>query len=429
MEEDTEGLKTLIKQRNQRPCYARTISLEFSCTDHSNPVSTQRKRRLSKKNSRKKSNEISDQSAGSENELDDIQSLADSLGDCTLNLETNEAKDKWCGSSSSSDSEYYSANESLNSDTFSDGSTSQIRDNLSELDFLLYSDSGNTNSDSDSDSAFCSVNSSQHVPIKEKVRERQFSQSNQRAPSKKQKRKKRLRSKITYLDSLPFSGLENFECCVSDVKNEITESVDQIPVMKSVPSLSDLCLLAAKNVDTKNTQTNVPYKIRQIFKESGVKKNLQKFQLSSMYRHLTYCEQKDLFEQNYLYTSERNEDSHQPKVPIPRRNIWDVCLNYHTFINTGYNGSVPTCYIPYTHCSHDRYAHPHDSYYWDLFMISRQCLSGNICVCVCFSMCVFSVCLCVFFSTLCVCVFQCICVYLFVSVCVCVHVCVSVCVG
>ncbi|CAG2196136.1 unnamed protein product [Mytilus edulis] len=109
-----------------------------------------------------------------------------------------------------------------------------------------------------------------------------------RAPSKKQKRKRRFKSKTYWSDCYPLPYIDdNLE--LSGVKEDIHES--DLSVRKKVPSLAELCLMSSKGlVSESNTLCKA---FRKLYRDMFTETTLHKNQLKWLFYVLSCLEQEE----------------------------------------------------------------------------------------------------------------------------------------
>ncbi|XP_052078553.1 uncharacterized protein LOC127716403 [Mytilus californianus] len=261
MEEDAEGLDRLIKQKKCRPKYARIISMEFSKNELHQTSDSRKKHRT---------------------------------GAHSNQMEVNPDED-------SDGSEYYSAEEEF---LFTSSSSSISTDDESVETGPL---------DQSSDSVFdslqssCSSNFSQadtpHLSSQIKT-----TQERQRAPSKKQKRKRKKSGNVTGFGYLPFCNIESFDIELSELREEIVDL--ETNIQKAVPSLVELSISASKRLAKTHSFINVPKSIKRILQIGNSSHSFRQLQLDYLF--------------NVLEVSHINQDYDKETSVnlLPHRNIW-----------------------------------------------------------------------------------------------------------
>ncbi|XP_062577940.1 uncharacterized protein LOC134239820, partial [Saccostrea cucullata] len=255
MDENEDLLKDLIKHAKKRPEYARMVSWEFK---NETKMPNRKKKQLQKES-------LKEQEAS----------------------KAKEEKDKKFSSSSAqkeefdSESSYYSAEEGMDSEE----STGSLEEAVDEIN--LQNEVGFMN--------FPSQTNTRH-----------------RAPSKKQKRKRRYQ--MTYCDQiLPFMN------CGLSIEEDIQEVVSeiqgkQITVLREVPSLSFLCIKMLRGV--RFPSDSMPHLIKSQIYGANTDLQFKKFQYGWLLNMLAFVEKK---EENYLYWERKpgfNEFSQVSTLPM-----------------------------------------------------------------------------------------------------------------
>lgn len=287
MEEDAEGLDSLIKQKKCRPKYARIISMEFSKNELHQTSESRKKHR----------------SGGHSNQV-------------VANLDED-----------SDGSEYYSAEEEF----LLTSSSSSISTDDESVDTL----------DQSSDSVFdslqssCSSNFSQadtpHSQIKS-------TQERQRAPSKKQKRKRKQSGNATGghtgFGYLPFCNIESFDIELSELREEIVDL--ETNILKPVPSLVELCISASKRLAKTHSFINVPKSIKRILQLGSSSHSFRQLQLDYLFNVLEASHTSII----HVYDKDKSVNL------LPHRNIWSIgCGVDESFFDDIVQGSKSSSYF------------------------------------------------------------------------------------
>ncbi|XP_076071492.1 uncharacterized protein LOC143042883 isoform X1 [Mytilus galloprovincialis] len=287
MEEDAEGLDSLIKQKKCRPKYARIISMEFSKNELHQTSELRKKHR----------------SGGHSNQM-----VANLDGD-------------------SDGSEYYSAEEEF---LFTSSSSSISTDDESVETLDQSSDSV-----FDSLQSSCSSNFSQadtpHSQIKS-------TQERQRAPSKKQKRKRKQSGNATGGPSgfgyLPFCNIESFDIELSELREEIVDL--ETNILKPVPSLVELCISASKRLAKTHSFINVPKSIKRILQLGSSSHSFRQLQLDYLFNVLEASHTSII----HVYDKDKSVNL------LPHRNIWSIgCGVDESFFDDIVQGSKSSSYF------------------------------------------------------------------------------------
>lgn len=251
MEEDTTGLKTLISHRRHRPSYTRVISQEFS---QESVAQEKRGKRKAQQHS-SKSTELSDSFNSSASETENF------------NQEDNVFDDE---NDNTDDSEYFSAEEN----PVPDDNTNLINCNVSPS--LCTS---NSSSEGDLEASIKDINRYENNDSLYTVIDKSAHGIHKRAPSKKQKRKRRelkASNSTCLLQELPFYDVGG------------VEDPGSVHIDKEIPSLYTMCVkVLTKNSRKLHKRFIIPRSIRQdIGKEAlfhnekviGLNKYLAKFE-------------------------------------------------------------------------------------------------------------------------------------------------------
>ncbi|XP_061165316.1 uncharacterized protein LOC133174252 [Saccostrea echinata] len=210
MEEDKTGLKILITQRRHRPSYTRVISQEFS--QKTEIVGKSRRRRKSQQNACKSLSDLSDSFSSSNSDTNDIYQEFRKPSDECSTLSENDQSDE---------SEYFSAEENLVA----------VHDVNQDNNATLLSNTCSSKKDEDVETVLQEVhvyeNDFSFFTTEDKNRNGIY----KRAPSKKQKRKRRqFQCNSSVFKELPFYD------------SDILEDPVTIYVHKEIPSLYSLCV-------------------------------------------------------------------------------------------------------------------------------------------------------------------------------------------
>ena len=246
---------------------------------------------------------------------------------------------------SSDDSEYYSAEE----DDDNQSETSS-KDTLSES-FA-----------SSADSVFQSV-SNEGASLAD-VQINKQDNTRHRAPSKRQKRRKR-KTDVNN-DFLPFYELDDvlfsFTECYKDIQNQ-----SDVEVLRLVPSLAEICIHNIHRHKKMHTKTNtvVPKPLKNLVVQQALKVKLQKIQMTwliTLLSHFNICNSKGKSETNLLdyyrllYCD--NEDDYDAKrnifVDMHTRNVWNFEPFEHNDRVDPYIGSKVSSFLPYLCALGDR---------------------------------------------------------------------------
>ena len=325
-EVETTGLKELIKHHRSRPSYARMISWEFSKSG-SDQITQPRRRRRSKRN--KSGNSLVEEGdgklgpQGEENDGEEDDAFID--------------KDGIENASSTDDSEYHSAEEHLTDSDPISRSSSISDSEVSELAASFQTCRTNDEVMDESESVGDFRN-----PVVDSERKR--------APSKKQKRKRK-KSRLSdgthfFLDDLPFANFQEFDI-VED------ESMDNVCVLKPVPSLLDLCMQACRNLNS-DAKSIMPRSLKSSMSGTSSKFHLEKTQLSWLYSLLTDIEVHfdDLIGTNKVKHWDGGFGVYEKNLYIPSRNVWTI-HHYHNRLGAVNPGNDDVSYkaglLPFTH--------------------------------------------------------------------------------
>ncbi|XP_071087347.1 uncharacterized protein [Haliotis cracherodii] len=304
MEEDL-ALGRLVAQRKQRPVFARMISWEI--TPHEAPGGT----------------------------TCDQVSNSDSAGDASSE---NEAKGD--NSNDSDESEYFSAEERT---SLSDSDTdllNQSTDNKAIGEAALVS-SDNT------DSVFDSVDNNSN----------QTQVGRDRAPSKKQKKRRKDRLKmqsILYADyDAPFRNVENIDFEVADLVGYSDEN--SRPNIRNVPTLFELCICSISTKGTRQKRqstSSMPRPMKHVLYERRRDQAFTSIQLSWLYRLLAYIE--------------KQEAACKSTCTLKARNIWndDYCAQ------EDYTGGEVTSILPYSYINYKRTYYSHTGWHHPFYRLS-----------------------------------------------------------
>jgi hypothetical protein len=300
MEEDTEGLDRLIKQKKSRPSYARIISMEFT-RNVSNPNTDPKKKYKGPCQSK-------------------------NLDECDQSLAMSVAQPD------SDDSEYYSAEEFI----FSSSSSSTSSDDESTTTYLDQSSDSvfdslqsSTNSSSFFDSVETQTNFSSSCSMSQSERHR--------APSKKQKRKRKKSGNPIDNYSLPFCSGDVFDMELNEVKEEIDEKDTNI--LKPVPTLVELSVIASKRLSKSHPHINIPKTIRRVLQLGNSAHSLRQQQLDCLFEVLELSNKLKMYHDSYRFTKANN------LTTLPYRNIWSIDNGSNK--NYEYQGSQSSSYLPY----------------------------------------------------------------------------------
>ncbi|CAC5358338.1 unnamed protein product [Mytilus coruscus] len=240
----------------------------------------------------------------------------------------------------------------VNPDEDSDGSEYYS----AEEEFLFTSSSSSISSDDESvetgpldqssDSVFdslqssCSSNFTQaDTPhLSSQIRS---TQERQRAPSKKQKRKRKQSGNATAGNTgfgyLPFCNIESFDIELSELREEIVDL--ETNILKAVPSLVELCISASKRLAKTHSFINVPKSIKRILQIGNSSHSFRQLQLDYLLNVLEAT--------HMTYDSSHVHDYNKLSVNLlPHRNIWSSgCGIDESLFDEQVQGSKPSSYF------------------------------------------------------------------------------------
>ncbi|XP_062577216.1 uncharacterized protein LOC134239077 [Saccostrea cucullata] len=281
MEEDKTGLKILITQRRQRPSYTRVISQEFS--QETEIVGKSRRRRRSQQNVCKSSSDLSSSLSSSNSDTDN---------NCQEYRKLSEEHDTLSENDKSDDSEYFSAEENF-----------EIKQ---DNNAVLSSNSCSSKEEEDPGIVLLEINEHRNDFSLFNIEDTDRNDIHKRAPSKKQKRKRRLLQNVcSLLKELPFYDMDTLD---DPVKT-------QVP--KGIPSLYSLCVkMLSRNKKLGTRRCMIPISLRQeINRETEINKeklNWLNSILSKYEEELKLDMYKGDYELNVLVRIVWNIDPHSP---------------------------------------------------------------------------------------------------------------------
>lgn len=306
MEEDTEGLDRLIKQKKSRPNYARIISMEFT-RNASNPNTDPKKKYKGPCQSK-------------------------NLDECDQSLAMSVAQPD------SDDSEYYSAEEFIFSSSSSSSISSSDESTTTDLDrssdSVFDSLQSSTNSSSFFDSVDTQTNFTSSCSMSQSERHR--------APSKKQKRKRKKSGNPINNYSLPFCSGDVFDMELNEVKEEIDEKDTNI--LKTVPSLVELSVIASKRLSKSHPHINIPKTIRRVLQLGNSDHSLRQQQLDCLFEVLELSNKLKFYQSKRMYPHTPSSKANN-MTTLPYRNIWSIDNGSNE--EYLYQGSQSSSYLPY----------------------------------------------------------------------------------
>lgn len=290
-EQDVKGLQNLVSNKHQKS-YTRMVSQEFSSAERRQPLQGGRARRRSKK------------SSSSVTETDNAAAETHAEG----------------GKSDSEESEYFSAEEEV--DLF-DSDKSTDNNSLDE-------------SDQHTDSVFSSTQATAKTCSVPRL--------HTKAPSKKQKRKRRQSKPESETALFPFANIDNLDIDFIELNEELSHV--SCTTVREVPSLQHLSILASRNLAPQNKISPLPQGLKPILTLSYARLGLQKNQLSWLFKLLSHFGLKEEAFRTKFFC-------YDLKLPFPYRNIWSS-ESYHIDLLSEmdsthvYRSCHAACYIPYT---------------------------------------------------------------------------------
>ncbi|KAL5011649.1 hypothetical protein ScPMuIL_010200 [Solemya velum] len=303
MAEDGSGLDILISHRKLRPAFARMISWEFSRDSEIKPRRRRHssKKKLSATNMQDEKSEECFTNSDSENE----QKVS------------NQSMDKLSGESGDSDdSEYYSAEEYIGQSKTQIGTSDQSN-------LLNYSSEIPCVGDG------CSI-TPQAIDIGDveaKVHPESYfknphsERDPHRAPSKKQKRRRR-RLKMFFVDKvLPFTDAESFD--LDTIQPDLEENFSS---SRLFPTLVELCLHKVWGPKSrKQPLRQLPPGMQTFVHHYHRDKSYFRLQLSYLHTELARFIYVENGYSNFLWLK-TVEDKSEPVLLTPTRNIWNCVL-------------------------------------------------------------------------------------------------------
>lgn len=297
-----------------------------------------RTRRNSKRQLPSAEEEITEDSSSDDGDVFN-ESMEGALSDspCTGSTESDLHKKKSeHDHSSSNDDSYFSAKEDISS---SSGSDSDICQQLSPLD-IAADKTGVENRD---------------------ISHGQSHHGKHRAPSKKQKRKRRMHEIESVIDGDSILRMLDFDI-VPDIISEtkFLAEQDQIAVDKQVPSLLELCLNCMRR---RKSQASLPKGLKNAIKHSNIDFTFRKFQVSWLQSAFSEWQPFDNRKKWQLYYACSGVGPYSTHSRIPTRNIWNSHFYpKYNYCSYGYVHSKTSAILPFTFVSvKDIYVDVHTS--------------------------------------------------------------------
>ncbi|XP_033744255.1 uncharacterized protein LOC117330145 [Pecten maximus] len=331
--EEGSGLESLINQRLTRPSYSRMVSWEFSNQQEVNPV--KRKRRRSKKHSNVDEEVNFSVSSADEDESDVVIQSTTSPGP------------ELCVSSSDDDCLYFSAEETISSDS---DSVAQINQGLTSLDIeeISTKDSGSSKEDS--------------IAVSQPPQEKKH------APSKKQKRKRR-KSKNSYVlhagEILSVMEIDIEPDIIGETHELVEESLACIE--KAVPSLVELCLNCTRR---RKVNVQLPKGLKNMVQHTNKEFTFRKFQVSWLQNEFSKWQPFEMKKPILFFAIYADSDDWgcEPvyKCLLPTRNIWNNVFYpqyLSSYLQSQYACSKTSSILPFTFVTNPCcWQDDHDSY-------------------------------------------------------------------
>ncbi|CAC5369398.1 unnamed protein product [Mytilus coruscus] len=269
--DEARCLERLVEQRSQRISYTRLLSWEMDPKMLANPGRKNRQLASAKVQNEFSLCKVHNISSESDMTLQSIETkIKESDSDTYYSADENQLQDCSCSESD----ECYDAFED-----FGDVNCFDIKE--CEFDECLSKENEEL-SDKDMDE-HCSTNSEEFNSY-----QNVHSSQQKRAPSKKQKRKKRGKSKMMwdYVNQLPYID-DNID--LNEIKEHINER--DVSIRKTIPSLAKLCLMSSKGlVSDSNTLCNA---FRKLYCDSFAESTFHKDQLKWLFYLLSCLEHEE----------------------------------------------------------------------------------------------------------------------------------------